>query len=464
MKPKAIIFGAGERGHFFYHELSRDFDVAAFADNNPCLWGTQVLGTPVIPPEEIKNFENTDVFICVGNGYMDIAKQLEGMGIYGIYLDWYGMGYRCHETVLYPVSFDFRKPYKKEDNKFSVLFVQKDPCGRTDRISSVLKDRGVTTWNAYTRCSSKMPEAYCRENAFYSYDDLLKFVNESEFDIVHCSNEPDVLANLLLHCNKKVIYDAHDFMTIRDYTVSYEVYYLEYAANKFSDGCIATDKYSEKIMRERYTISPDRIMTVHNRPLERQIPACITKKEKLSKRDGQLHIVYEGGISGDRNSNRFMEDMWRIITESNIHIHYYSQQNIAYCKKLEQTSPYLHYEGNLSSLELITEMTQYDIGSILLNPIDKNADISYPNKLYEYLAAGLPVVSNLTVSLEFAEEFRVGGPLDFRGDIQKQLRKIAAIQVPNRFLQDNNLTMDSCADDILAFYRKIVKLGKVRKS
>ena len=86
MKPEAILFGCGERGRFFLSELRKDFHVAAFADNNSALWGTEVLGVPVIPPDDIKGMENATVFICVEKGYLDIARQLEEMGICGVYL------------------------------------------------------------------------------------------------------------------------------------------------------------------------------------------------------------------------------------------------------------------------------------------------------------------------------------------------------------------------------------------
>ena len=459
MNQKAVIFGCGYWGQRAYEKLSADFDVAAYADNNAALWGGDLFGRPIIAPEKIKQYGDATVFVCVKCGFSDIARQLEAMGIpCVIWME--GVCFEYRDMVLYPVSLFQPEPYRKSGDAFSVLFVQDAPCGRTDKISSVLKARGVMTQNAFFINPSKMPEAYCKQNAFYSFDSLLEFVDSSDFDIVHCSNEPDILANLLLQCGKPVIYDAHDYMTIRNLDSTYETYYLEYAASKFADGFISTDEYSTAIWMERYHASPDRMLTVYNLPLESQIPANIQKKPKLSASDGELHLVYEGGISNTRMSHRYMEEIWRAIADAHVHVHYYSQQETEYCQALDKTSPYLHYEGNLSGLELIKELTQYDIGSLLLNRIDKNADIAYPNKLYEYFAAGLPVVSNLTASMKFVKDFGVGGTLDLQGGIQKQLREIAAIQVPGRFLQENRLTMDSRGEDILAFYRKICGLER----
>lgn len=461
MRPTAVIFGCGYWGQCASAKLNADFDVVAYADNNDNLWGGELLGKPVIPPSEIKRYGDATVFICVKSGFAEIAKQLEEMEIPSvIWMDGVCCAYR--DTILHPVSFFQPKPYKKSGDTFSVLFVQDAPCGRTDKISSVLKAMGVVTQNAFFIGPSRMPEAYCKQNAFYSFDSLLEFVDNSDFDIVHCSNEPDILANLLLHCNKPVVFDTHDLITARDTKSSFQTYFLEYTANKFAAGNMYVGAYYRDLQIQRYGVAPERCFLLPNLPLEKQLPASIHKKPKLSASDGELHLVYEGGISDNRASNRFMEDLWRTITKANIHIHYYSKQNIDYCKALEQTTPYLHYEGNLAGLELIYDMTQYDIGSLLLNPIDKNADMAYPNKLYEYLAAGLPVISNLTVPLDFLREHRAGGGLDLQGDIQGQLREIAEIRVPDGYLRENKLTMDAWADDILAFYKKIIKCGKVK--
>lgn len=460
MKKKVIIFGCGIEGKRSFSQISSLFDVAAFSDNNPSLWGTILFDVPVISPVELANYKGVSVVICIASGFIDAAKQVEAMGL-PCMINRYGVFYEYRDTILYPMTFSKAECFKKTVNdEFAILFVQESPCGRTDKTSYVIKQKGVITQNAYFRDPSKMPDAYCKENAFYSYDDLLDFVNKSDFDIVHCSNEPDILTNLLVHSNKPVVFDTHDLLTARKNSSSREIYYYEYAANKFADGNMYVGEYYRDLQVERYGVRADRTFILPNIPLESQLPFSNQKKPKLSASDGELHIVYEGGISDDPASNRFFEDLWKSITGSNIHIHYYSQVNIAYCKALEQTSPYLHYEGNLSSLELVVEMTQYDIGSLLLNPVDKNADMSYPNKLYEYLAAGLPIVSNLTQPLIFLKSHKVGGALDFNGDIKAQLQEYAKMQIPSNFLRENKLIMESYADAILSFYKKIIEHSK----
>lgn len=462
MKSKAVIFGCGAQGQYFFEKFNRDFDIIAFADNNSKLWGTVLLGKPVIAPCEIKTDDKTAVFVCVQFGFIDIARQLESLNI-PCFINRRGVCYRYTDTILYPVPLKRHSPFKKPSECYSVLFVQEVVCGRTDKISMVLKNKGVVCHNAFLIRSSQMPEAYDKENSFYSYDDLLEFVNKSDFDIVHCSNEPDILSDLLLHSNKPVIFDTHDLLTARNNDSIHEVYYLEYTSSKFADGTMYVGEYYRDLQAERYGFPLDKTFVIPNLPLEGQLPSKGQRKPKLSAADGGLHLVYEGGISDNPRSHRFFENLWAAITASGIHIHYYSQQNIEYCRALEKTSQFLHYEGNLSSLDLIVEMTQYDVGLLILNPVDKNADMAYPNKLYEYLAAGLPVVSNLTTSSGFAAAHKVGGSLDFSADIKAQMQEYAQIRIPDDYLRNTGLTMDSYAGELLAFYKKISGRSKAVK-
>lgn len=460
MKPKAIIFGCGDRGRRYIEKVKIYFDVVAFADNNRALWGNLLFGKPVISPDRIKEFGETTVCVCVEK-FWGIVRQLSDMGIDCIVID-SGLFYTYKDMVLYPVSYSRHAPYRKSREEFAVLYVQNAPCGRTDKISRTLKAKGVMTQNAFFLAPSKMPEAYCKENVFDSYDSLLEFVNNSEFDIVHCSNEPDILANLLIHSNKPAVVDTHDVMTVRDIEAISETYYLEYAANKFADGNLYVAPYYRDLQIARCGIPLERTFVLPNLVLEGQIPAPGKRPPKLSASDGELHVVYEGGISSDPASHRFFEDIWGPITASHVHIHYYSPNSADYCRALEKKSTYLHYEGDLYGQKLIAELGKYDIGSLLLNPVDQNAMMASPNKLYEYLAAGLPIVTNLTAPLEFVTSRGIGGGLDFKGNVQEQLKELAAITVPDHYLQKNKLTMDSRAEDILAYYKKISRMGKTK--
>lgn len=461
---KCVIFGAGERGASIYKKLSIFFEVIAYADNNKSLWGDHKNGVAVIAPDalpELTKSTGASIFIANELHDLDIAEQLDGLG-----LSYYNCkDYLCCERrdgVWYPVSFGRPDAYKKPDReRLAVLFVQNKPCTRTNKIAQVLKMRGILTCSAYTASPSDAgSQAYVEEFPFWSYGELLDFVNESEFDIVHCSNEPDTLVNLLLHSNKKVIHDCHDIVTMSKKATSSAETAAEYIANTQADGVMYTTERMREILTQKYGTKLDKTLVVGNYPL-----SSFGRVERLPKRsmlDGELHCVYEGFIVDRALAKnmpyRFFEPVFVRLARLGVHIHIYSSSVPDYLKRLDLEHVCIHYEGNRSGQELIREMTQYDLGLALFPP----EALTYPelasaNKLTEYLGAGLPVVTNVKSYAKMIESIGCGGMLDLaQEDITQRLHEYSRISVPSDVCDSHGLTMDANAERILNFYKMVI--------
>ena len=120
----------------------------------------------------------------------------------------------------------------------------------------------------------------------------------------------------------------------------------------------------------------------------------------------------------------------------------------------------MHYEGCLPYEELMTELTQYDVGLVVLNITPRNntfLQTTFPNKIFEYLFAALPVaVANIDSLKKFANEYEVGQYLDLDGDIRGQIGQISKIKVDKDFLENNKLTMDDQAEKIIEFFERVI--------
>ena len=112
--------------------------------------------------------------------------------------------------------------------------------------------------------------------------------------------------------------------------------------------------------------------------------------------------------------------------------------------------------------ELIEEMTQYDIGLVLLNVTNRNRrflETTFPNKLYEYLYAGLPIAcENLNVFRDFIKKYAVGEIVDFSSHLHEQMRRVSQIKIEENYLENNNLVMDLQANKIIEFYNEVGKV------
>lgn len=79
---KAIIFGLGNYYRIQKPKLGSlpDIEIVAFADNNSALWGTDIDGSPVIPPQEILSM-TFDKLIIVSLYVSEIYNQLISLGV-----------------------------------------------------------------------------------------------------------------------------------------------------------------------------------------------------------------------------------------------------------------------------------------------------------------------------------------------------------------------------------------------
>ena len=466
MNRKIIIFGYGYYGKCAYEVLKDRYEVLAFVDNNHSYHGKihdgkEVLGASILTKIDLST---TDIIIC-SKYYYQIAEQLINIGVIDYYVMLEGMLYHSnqHETMI-PVEISNENCYKRTNDRKNIVFAQNAVCIRTNRLAQIMKELGYTVHLLYTLAPisdaySEYKKVYDYQWYFSSVDGIRKFVESSDFDIVHCSNEPDILANILRKTNKPVVFDTHDMQSIRS-NVGIDTLVLEYLANTKSNGNIYASQNVEIIASAKYGLQNMPLYSIDNLVMDEVV---IEKPyEKISKVDGAIHCVYEGGVVGEnKEHHRYFDDMWKKITAAGIHIHFYSQSELCDCKRLESLSELIHYEGNAGGEKLILEMTKYDCGLALFNSNYGNRlhlESTSINKVYEYINAGLPIVSSGIASLSnMVTKYKVGDEIDYDADIKKQIEDISKIKIEKGFLTNNKLTIRSHADEIMSFYEKVIE-------
>lgn len=459
---KAIIFGCGNLGRLLYFKVKDIYEILYYADNNKDLWGEKINGIEIINPEKIRVLKLDEIIVSIF-AYEEVAEQLFAMGKKACVVSNAGLLFRYDEDrILKPFRVD-APTFGKKEKEYSILFVQMTACIRTHKIAALMKENGWKTALAYSvgHPAVSNPEYLPFYDDIISINDIGDFIdgiNQSDFDIIHSSNEPDFLTNLLLTTNKKVIHDVHDLISIYK-GVSCEGLILEHIANVKAHGVIYTSEGAKEIAKQKFDISEDKLFVLENRPDTRLKSSC--RYEKISAGDGEIHCVYEGGIGIEKESFRYYETIWKEITDEGIHIHFYSSQNKEYCINLSEESSYLHYEGDFNSQLLASEMTKYDCGLVILNTSDKNRmylETSSPNKLYEYWNAGLPVVvGDIKTHAKLVEKYHGGIQLNRKEEIRPQLEKAREIKISNTFLEDNCLYMNQYALDLINFYKRIIQ-------
>ena len=157
--------------------------------------------------------------------------------------------------------------------------------------------------------------------------------------------------------------------------------------------------------------------------LDKRLIQKSRQNAKLSRKDGQLHLVYIGGLY--LNDFPTIESFWTFypkITCQKIHLHIYSKQPEGIVKKLremEKRDRYFHYEGFMEHKDLLREISKYDYGIQFFGREDKEPGIvnkvAFSNKLFDYISARLPVIvtSNQVAIADFVEQHNIGFSIQY---------------------------------------------------
>lgn len=226
--------------------------------------------------------------------------------------------------------------------------------------------------------------------------ELYKRARKSNADLFHF-HDPELLpwgALLRWRTGKPVIYDAHEDLPKQIYTkpwipvkfrkpLSAIVKRIEKGLAKKLDCIItATESIQEQFKEAKKTV------VIKNYPL----PMKVVEAEHTP--NGNM-ILYIGGVSYLRGFREMIQMMEYIPSELNAELHIIGPlQHIAMedqdTQKLDKKRIFLH--GRVPFAEVKTWLSKGKVGLVCLHPVENYRE-SLPIKMFEYMAAGLPVVA-----------------------------------------------------------------------
>lgn len=347
---------------------------------------------------------------------------------------------------------------QKTDSPLNILFVQEAPCIRNYKTATALRNRGHRVTLGYTKALLSQMYKSLSDDV---YNDCIRLNDDrhlwdisGNYDIVHCHNEPDVLTVAALAGSAPVIHDTHDLISLRaggDHSLSF----FEGMANRGAHGRVYTTPYQKDIAASLYGVSGPSLVfynytSAGDHP-KRMLP-------KLSATDGQTHIVYEGGIGG--NGHRDFISLFVNLARNGVHMHIYPVHFDPEMARYFQQVSKIHYHEPLSPKEVMEHMSQYDMGIIPFNIVKGNKqflDSTIANKLFEYLAAGLPVfASPLQSYLDYFAENHVGKVFHNAGNILNSLDEMRQI-AQTTDLRSYAKTYEGEVTRLEDFYRKVIE-------
>lgn len=291
---------------------------------------------------------------------------------------------------------------------------------------------------------------------------LRGIVKQMEADVIHSHNLNRLGYYAIRYTDLPVIHDVSDFYSIfpRNQEVPsnqsmgpWERYKhrreLKWERFVFENtaGLTFQSPYYREIAKERYRIQGETAV-IPNVVLADDLPR--RDLPKLSDEDGQVHTVFVGHV------NRLKLDRIKEIADRGVPVHLYPLQEpefestlLAECR----THNYLHNHGTLPRREILDALTQYDFGLVLWyrGATEPFFDAVLPNKMFYYLASGVPlIVAPYRSLVEFVSARGCGFVLNYIDELEDKIQQEHSVGDRSQY------TVEHYIPELAKLYRRLV--------
>lgn len=290
-----------------------------------------------------------------------------------------------------------------------VLFLQQQPCMRALKYAVGLRSVMGSIKLGFAYQGQTLSRWYGSGDELFDRwwnlgtkprEELRAAAEEFRPDLIHSHNLPDSLTAIALELfagHIPVVNDVHDLQSLRrtPYEHGFEEPRDPLALERLAvEGCSALVTVSEELLDEirvRYRLTAP-TLTFANYALRRDLPRVLPPPDRRNGHPPSL--VYQGTVS--TNGGHYdLRGIFRAIVNEGLSLHVYPSRNAAAYAQLARRVPGLRVHATLPPLLLLVALPEYDFGWAGFNSALNGAhlDTCLPNKAYEYVGCGLPVLT-----------------------------------------------------------------------
>jgi len=257
---------------------------------------------------------------------------------------------------------------------------------------------------------------YTKGALFYAFFNFRLFfvLLFSKVDIYHSNDLDTLLANYLASIirRKPLIYDSHEYFLgvpeIQDRPKVKRVWAAieNYIFPKLKT-IITVNKSIAKLYKEDYG---KELHIVRNLPTNKVVKHTKSRKDLGIPTDKKIVILQGAGINVDRGSEELLE---AIALSSSFLLYIIGTGGVIDILKKRALKNDLKnkvlFIGRIPYLEMMQYTLNADVGVTLDKDTNINYRFSLPNKIFDYMKAGIPVLaSNLTEVANIIDSYKVG--------------------------------------------------------
>jgi glycosyltransferase involved in cell wall biosynthesis len=270
------------------------------------------------------------------------------------------------------------------------------------------------------------------------YRRAIAVVREVRPGLVHCNDYNTMWVGVAARLlgGSTVVYDSHELWPDRNgrseprwWLIACEALFVRAAHRTIT----ASPGYAQ-VMAKRYRIAPPGVI--------RNIPDSSMMSSALGSQNGEVPAgdrdrlaLYVGALTTGRGLELSIMALNHI---DDVRLRLVGPARPAYLQQLVQlaetegVSDRVEFAGAVSPDELIETISEASVGLALIQPICLSYRMSLPNKVFEYVAAGLPVLgSDLPAISALVNEHRIG-LLAEPGEVEDVAAKLAEMLEPER--------------------------------
>ena len=258
--------------------------------------------------------------------------------------------------------------------------------------------------------------------------------HKDDYDVIHfCDYDTAALSfKLAKRLGFKAVYDIFDYYADSHSAPDAIKKIIRNSENYIINNSDAVILCSEKRKEQIVPTKPKLLEIIHNTPNNELSAGDITLQSK--KDNGRLRLVYVGMLSDDR----FLRDIGEVICErEDVEWHVGGFGFLEkYFEKLAQHENNIFYYGKLPYEKALGLEQQCDVMTAIYDPRIENHRYAAPNKFYEALMLGKPLIMVKNTGMDsYVSQYNIGYVLDsdvsnFRENFRLALDDIVSKTIP----------------------------------